>query len=479
MTEQVRAVRVRDGVLSPERAPLTIGLIAIISGVAFESMAVATALPAIADDLGGLRLYGWSFSAFLLVSLVTAVAASAQADRRGPGAPLAAGMTLFAAGLVVAGFAPTMLVFILGRAIQGAGAGAVSTVAFVTISRGYPEHLRPRMLALLSTAWVAPALIGPGIAGFVSDTFTWRLVLLGLLPLVGLAAALTLPALRRLRVERSSDGRPGRLRAALLLAAGTAALLAGFSAPHPALGIALCAGGGAAAWQGLRRVLPAGTVTAQVGLPAGLTSRGLLAFCFFGIEAFLPLGLTSLRGLGTAQAGIVLSGSALSWTTGAWLQARLEARDRGAGRRRRTAMGFATVLAGGAISAAAVLSDSVPVALAIVGWTIGGLGMGLAYPSISLFVLDLAPPGEEGATSGSLLVSEQVCVAVGAGLGGGAINIAEALDWSPHIGIGAAFAIAAVGGLLGLAATRRLVRTASHTTQERNARVAAIGEPVA
>src|SRR6185312_8859764 len=117
-----------------------------------------------ARSLGGLTYYGWAFSAFLLTNLVGLTVAGDDADRHGPARPFAIGVALFTLGLVIAGTAPTMLVLVGGRAVQGFGAGVVSSVAYVAVARGYPEAARARMLAMLSTAWVVPGLVGPAAA---------------------------------------------------------------------------------------------------------------------------------------------------------------------------------------------------------------------------------------------------------------------------------------------------------------------------
>ncbi|MBV9662766.1 MAG: MFS transporter, partial [Actinobacteria bacterium] len=120
-----------EGLWSPAYRSLTVGLVLTITLVASEALAVATILPDVRDDLGGIRLYGWVYSAFMLSSLVGIVAAGRAADRKGPAAPYAVGLVLFAAGLVVGGLAPSMPVLVAGRALQGLGAGAVPAVAYV------------------------------------------------------------------------------------------------------------------------------------------------------------------------------------------------------------------------------------------------------------------------------------------------------------------------------------------------------------
>ena len=170
------------GIWSSTHRSLTIGLILTVSGAAFEALAVATTLPATIKDLGGLALYGWAFSAFMLANLIGITVAGAEADRQGPARPFIAGIATFVLGLLVVGLAPSMLVFILGRAVQGFGAGVISSVAYIGIGRGYPEAAKPRMLAVLSSAWVVPGLIGPALAGLISDFAGWRWVFLGLVP---------------------------------------------------------------------------------------------------------------------------------------------------------------------------------------------------------------------------------------------------------------------------------------------------------
>src|SRR5579859_987534 len=162
------------GIWSRSHRWLTIGLVLTVAGAAFEAISVATTMPATARDLGGLALYGWAFSAFMLTNLVGITLAGAEADRGGPARPYAVGVVLFALGLMIAGLAPTMVVVIAGRAVQGLGAGFISSVAYVAVGRGYPPEAKARMLAILSSAWVIPGLVGPAVAGLIATHLGWR-----------------------------------------------------------------------------------------------------------------------------------------------------------------------------------------------------------------------------------------------------------------------------------------------------------------
>src|SRR5436190_14866936 len=234
----VRARAPSDGVWTPGRRALTIGLVFTITLVGFEGLAIATILKVIDDDLRDIGLLGWVFSAFFLGSLFGVVAAGRDADRNGPARPFVVGLAFFALGLLAGGLAPNMVVLVAARSVQGVGAGAIPAVAYVAIGRAYPAALQPRMFAVMSSAWVLPGLIGPAISGLVADTLGWRYVFLGLLPLVLFTGTMTTPALR---VLGAPGGRPGpdRRREALLVALGAGLVLGGASARSFLLGLPL------------------------------------------------------------------------------------------------------------------------------------------------------------------------------------------------------------------------------------------------
>ena len=416
-----------DGPWSPAHRLLTTGLLLTIGGVAFETLAVATVMPAAADELGGLSLYGWAFSAFLLTNLVGIVVAGGEADRRGPAAPFVAGVALFAAGLLLGGLAPTMPVLIAGRAVQGFGGGIIGSVAYVAVGRGYPEAAKPRMLALMSTAWVVPGLVGPGLAGVVAEAVGWRWVFLGLAPLPPLAAVLALPALRRIAAGSAAARDLRRVAAAVQLAAGAGLLLAGLGRPEPLLAVPMVGAGLALGLPPLRRLLPAGALRAAPGLPAAVAVMALLNLAFFGVDAFVPLALVDLRDRSVAFAGLALTAATITWTTGSWIQARVAWR---ASRRLLVRLGLGLVAAGSAATTL-VLFPAVPVLLGPAAWGVTGLGMGLAFSTITLVVLETATPGQEGAASSSLQLANVLGAGLGAGIGGALIDLLGHGDGTP------------------------------------------------
>jgi MFS family permease len=368
--------------------------------------------------------------------------------------PFVAGVVLFGSGLAVAGLAPSMGVLVAGRVLQGLGAGAVPSVAYATIGRSLPETLRARMMAVLSTAWVAPGLIGPAISAEVARLFGWRWVFLGLLPVVAVAGSIAVPALIRLGPPAAAQAREHRLTDGLRTAAGATLLLAGLSlaAGSGAIlpGLALIAGGGVVGLPALRRLVPPGTLTGRPGLPATIASRGLLTFTFFGADAYVTLAVTAVRHRSPVVAGLAVTGATVSWTAGAWVQARLSDTWEG---RRLVRAGLLIVLFGIA-GMVLVLQPAVPVAEGLAAWTVAGLGMGLAYAPLSLMMLHKAQPGQEGQASASLNLADVLGTALGIGVGGAAVAAAAGGDL--RLGITAAFSVAAAVGIMALAFTRRL-----------------------
>jgi len=346
-----------------------------------------------------------------------------------------------------------MTVLVVGRLLQGVGAGAVPAVAYVAIGEIFEPALRPRMLAVLSTAWVVPGLIGPALSAAVASAFGWRVVFLGLIPLVAIAGVLALPALVRLGRPPKTRTAEHRLLDATLTAVGTALVLEALAVRNAALAAPLFVLGALVGIPALRRLLPAGTLAARHGLPATILSRGLLTFTFFGADAFVTLAITSGLHRSTALASAVITTSTLSWSAAAWLQARLSSTW---AERRLIALGIVLVLIGIAGMILALRHGVPGAATALIAWTLAGAGMGLAYAPTSLLMLHQAPDGRTGWASASLNLSDVLGTALGAGLGGAALVLASDSGWSISTGVTIAFAVAAAGALTGLGVARRL-----------------------
>lgn len=298
----------QNALWNPQRRTFTAGLILVITLVAFEAMGLGTALPTIVAELHAQRWYAWPFTVFLAASAIGTVIGGRQSDRHGPALALLLALPTFALGLVVAAAAPNVLVLLAARALQGLGGGVLIVALYVMIARVYPEEHRPATFGAISSAWVVPALVGPVIAGFLTEHVSWRWVFLGLAPLVCIGTAMLIPAVRRFGA-RSEE--PLRQRRGLPLAAVGAAggvVILNFAAQNPSLlSLFLGLAGFVVLAPSIRLLLPDGTLLARPGLPVMVLSRGLLAGLFFTAQAFVPLMLSVVHHYSPTTAGVPLT----------------------------------------------------------------------------------------------------------------------------------------------------------------------------
>ena len=470
------------GVWAPGRRLLTVGLILLITFVAAEALAVATVMPKVEQDLGDLGLYGWVFSGFFLGSLLGIVAAGRASDRVRPVIPFAVGLALFTVGLILAGAAGSMAVLVAARVLQGVGAGALPTVAYVAIGREYPSAARPRMFALLSTAWVVPSLVGPGAAAVVGDQLGWRWVFLGLVPLVALCGVGVMGSVGRMQAppppvpaDPAAAGRadaetPGDadalasrssgatdLRNVVLLTVGAGLTLWGLERSMPLVLVGATAVGLALLVPAFRRLTPEGTLSARPGLPAAVLIRGILTYAFFGADAFVTLALTAVRGTSLGFASLAVTLCSLTWTAGSWTQERVIAR-RGP---RPLVRGGLTCVGVGIVLMMITLAPGVPVALGIVSWAVAGLGIGMAYSPLSVTALAEAGSGQEGSATAALQLSDVLGIALGTGIGGVIVAVGARSGANPRpallVVLAMTLAVSVVGALLVGRLPRRVI----------------------
>ncbi len=400
------------------------GIVSLVTLVAFEAMAVSTAMPVVAEELGGLRRYGLAFSLFLTASLLGTVLAGGWADARGPRTPVVAGLLAFSGGLVVCGTASSFTVLLVGRALSGLGGGLLVVSLYAVVGAVFEEAVRPRVFAWISSAWVLPAVVGPLLAGWLATAWSWRAVFLLVAPLAVVVGVVLLPRLARLGAPDAALGgpRPGlltqRARAARGLGVATGAGLAQAGAaelvPLRALPVVTVLVGVVAVAAALPALLPAGTLRARRGLPSVVAVRGLMTAGFMGAEAYVPLMLVRERGLPVTVAGLALTGAALGWTLGSALQGR---RDLRIDRSRLMALGGLCV----ALAVALLVLPSLHLlpGLAVLGvWAVGGLGMGLTLSSTSVLTLSMSPPDLQGRNSAALQLSDALGAVVGIAVAG-------------------------------------------------------------
>ncbi|MFF5280038.1 MFS transporter [Streptomyces sp. 62] len=421
----------KGSVLDPDHRALSIGMVSVVLLIAFEATAVGTAMPVAARELHGIALYAFAFSAYFTTSLFGMVLAGQWSDRSGPLAPLTAGISAFAAGLLLSGTAGAMWMFILGRAVQGLGGGLVIVALYVVVGRAYAEHLRPAIMAAFAASWVVPSIVGPLASGTITEHLGWRWVFIGIPALVVFPLALALPAIRRTASGPADPETPvapwdrRRIVLALGISAGAALLQYAGQELRP-LALLPAAAGLALLVPAVRGLLPRGTWRAARGLPAVILLRGIAAGTFIAAESFIPLMLVSERGLSPTLAGFSLALGGLTWALGSWIQSRPWTEPY----RERLVVLSMALIALAIAGAPSVLVESVPAWTVAVVWAFGCFGMGVVISSTSVILMKLSAPEEVGANSAALQISDGLSnvllLAAGgaafAALGGGAVG---------------------------------------------------------
>jgi len=204
--------------------PLTV--VALLLGLflaAMEMTVVSTAMPTAVGDLGGLHLYAWAFSAYMLTATITVPIYGKLADLRGRKPVMLVGIGLFLAGSMACGRAESMAALVAFRAIQGLGAGAIQPMALTIVGDLFDVRERGKMQGLFGAVWGLAGLIGPLLGGAIVHWLSWRWVFYVNVPL-GLGCAAVLQAAYHEKVERH-DHRLDLL-GALLLSGTVLALLA-------------------------------------------------------------------------------------------------------------------------------------------------------------------------------------------------------------------------------------------------------------
>ena len=295
---------------------LVAGLLLFETLGAIHLLIVSTVMPAVLSDLGNLPLYGWASSAWALAMLGSIPIVSSAADRLGTKPMILVTAALYVVGLTISAVAPSMEVLVVGRFVQGAASGAAYALSISAIAKTMSAALRPRVLALMATAWLLPGLFGPLIAGFLADNLSWRWAFIVPMPFLFASVLMIYPALHD---SPDQDAAPAPIGAALLIMVGAGLFLAGLdggSLASPVLTVV----GLVVAILALRRIVQPGTFVARRGAPAAALCAFLLSMAFTAMDNYVPLMLTHVRGMSVTAAGVTISVAALTWALGSWWQ---------------------------------------------------------------------------------------------------------------------------------------------------------------
>jgi len=311
------------------------GLMVALLLAALDQTIVATALPRVVSELGGITQYSWVFTAYVLGSTVTVPLYGKLGDAHGRKPMFMIAISIFLVGSVLCGLAQNMVQLVVFRAIQGVGAGGLFPLTLAMVAMIVPPRDRGRYQGLIGSVFAGASIIGPLVGGFIVDNASWRWIFFVNVP-VGIAAmaviAVTMPK-RAYRQEHSIDW-----LGAGVLALGTTALLLG-----------LVWGGSDYPWgspQVLGALVAAVVLLALFGLVESRVREPILPFdllrnqtvassvacmflvgaAMFGTISFVPLFVQGVIGTSATSSGVVLTPLLLGAVTTSFLSGQIVSR---------------------------------------------------------------------------------------------------------------------------------------------------------
>jgi EmrB/QacA subfamily drug resistance transporter len=366
-----------------------IGVMLVIFLFAIDATIVSTSMPTIVAKLGGLELYSWVFSIYMLTSALTTPIFGKLADLYSMRRLMLIGIAIFLIGSTLCGAAQSMEAMIAFRAIQGLGGGAIYALSFIIVGVIFPADQRARMQGFISGIWGLASILGPLAGGVIVEHWSWRWIFFVNLPLIAIATGLIVIGLQEQTTAR---------RAARLDLSGAFTLLAGLllifyalaqsaHAFHPinaeslsyvAAGMALLIGFYFIERRAAEPILPLDLF--DIGLyKTSTTVATLCAMGVFGAISYMPLFLQGVSGMAASHAGLVILLLSMGWTAGSLLAGRW---INIFGYRVAAVAGMSLLAAGYAIFVAPWFSTNI----VAVAFSAGAIGVGMGMANLTTLV---------------------------------------------------------------------------------------------
>ena len=401
---------------------ITAGIMLSLFLASMESTVVATAMPTIVGQLGGLEHYSWVFAAYMLASTTAVPLYGKLSDLYGRRRLYAFAMLVFLTGSVLSGLANSMPQLIAARALQGLGAGGIMPLAFILIGEIFSLKERARMQGFFSGVWGVSSIIGPLLGGFLVDQLSWRWVFfVNLLPGL-LAAALVVLAWRD---QTHHHGDPHvDYAGAFLLSGSVVALLLGLVDIGTTQGWLLIGGSvllfAALLWVENRAadpILPVHLFRDRLFSTA--TAHGVFTgWAMFGSVSFFPLFVQSVLGTSATQAGITITPMLLGWVTASIIGMRLLMK---VGYRVLGLVGTSTLALGAFLMTFIGAGSSQLLMMAFV--SLMGIGMGLSIPSFLVAIQTMVERRYLGTATSMLQFSRSIGGTLGVSVMGAALSL--------------------------------------------------------
>lgn len=418
MTSSDAPTRLVDRALAPRFALLCLG----IWLNAADTLVTATIMPSVAREIGGYQYFGWSVAAYLTGSIVAGACSGKLSMALGLRTATALTGLVYAIGCAMSALAPEFVTFILGRLIQGLGAGAVVALCYVAITALFPESLWPRVYGAVAGVWGAATLLGPLLGGLFAAAGFWR----GAFWLFVVQAVIFVGAVLAMLPSDHSDRGRGRIPSLqlVLLVVGVSLIGAAGIVASPTAAAVLAVGGVV----GMAAMLAANTRTHDRLLPRSAadlsTATGLGLLTIFACEAAVigftvygPAFIQARHHASPLTAGYVTGAIAAGWTLCALLVGHTPAEKDG----RLVRLGAGVILLGALASAWAVArGDMIETAAAFLAL---GAGFGLAHAFIARRAIAGAPADEQAMASGAVPTAQLIGGAAGSAGAGAMANV--------------------------------------------------------
>ena len=401
---------------------VTAGIMLSLFLASMESTVVATAMPTIVSELGGLEHYSWVFSAYMLASTTTVPLYGKLSDLYGRRKLYVGAMVLFLTGSILCGQAASMEGLILARGLQGIGAGGIMPLAFILIGEMFTLEQRAKMQGFFSGVWGVSSIAGPLLGGFLVDQLSWRWVFYINLPFGLLAAGLVGLAWRD---QIHTHGRPAvDYAGSALLTLSVVTLLLGLTVPLGSINSWILI---AAAFILFALLLWAENRAVDPILPLHLfrerlftiaVTHGMLTgWAMFGSISFVPLFVQSVLMTSATQAGITISPMLLGWVGASIIGTRLLLR---VGYRRLAILGTSLLAVGAFLMSTAhadISQTQIMVYVALMG-----IGMGLSIPGFLIAVQTTVERRYLGTATSTLQFSRSIGGTLGVSVMGAALS---------------------------------------------------------
>ena len=419
-------------------------------------------LPNTVADIGGSRLYAWVLTLYLVGSVVAATMVNPMLQRVGPRTSYLMGLAVFAVASLACGMAPNMETLIAGRALQGVAGGLLAGLGYAVINAALPRALWTRASALVSAMWGVATLVGPATGGLFAQFGLWRWAFVAMAIVTALMAMLVPVALPAGRINPSAAAPVMKVPVWSLVLIGAAALAISVAQiPHNifatagllAAGIVLVGMFVLVDWRMHPAVLPPSVFgpgpLKWIYLTMGVLMLGAM------VDTYVPLFGQRLTHLTPVAAGFLGAALAVGWTVSEIVSASLE-NPRAIGR---VIAAAPVVVASGLALGAFTQRDNASVGIVAL-WTlallVAGIGIGMAWPHLSVRAMDsVNDPAEGGAAAAAINTVQLISAAFGAGLAGVVVNTTQGGDMMEARWLYAVFtALSAVGVAASYGATR-------------------------